>query len=297
MAKKRTQPLKQEIPLELMVGRGEAEQKISDRIAKSVSVKEIEIGSPQDLDKAEKSYSKWNDFNKELLKRLFTSDEMCAEYDRWAGGMSVMMREKYLQEKTSDFHKKIDDKNHRLESIIERLELIPESTTASVSSVSSVSSVTLAQPSLTIDRSKIFIVHGHDDSAKLEVARFIEKIGFEPIILHEQASESKTIIEKIEAYSDVGFGIVIYTPCDIGSKNTDTPELEGRARQNVVFEHGFLIGKLGRSKVCPLVKGVVDTPNDISGIVYTSMDSSNWKIALAKELRAAEYAVDMNDVI
>lgn len=291
MAKKRTQPPKQEIPLELMVGRGEAEQKISDRIAKSASVKEIEIGGPQDLDKAEKSYSKWNDFNKELLKRLFTSDEMCAEDDRWTGGMSVMMREKYLQEKISDFHKKIDDKNHRLESIIERLELIPESTTASISPV------TLAQPSRSIDRSKIFIVHGHDDSAKLEVARFIEKIGFEPIILHEQASESKTIIEKIEAYSDVGFGIVIYTPCDIGSKNTDAPELEGRARQNVVFEHGFLIGKLGRSKVCPLVKGAVDTPNDISGIVYTSMDSSNWQIALAKELRAAEYEVDMNDVI
>ncbi|WP_041364319.1 TIR domain-containing protein, partial [Methylomonas methanica] len=102
---------------------------------------------------------------------------------------------------------------------------------------------------------------------------------------------------KIEAYSDVGFGVVIYTPCDIGGKNTEPPELKGRARQNVVFEHGFLIGKLGRANVCPLVKGSLETPNDISGIVYTSMDNSNWQLELAKELRVAGYTVDMNKVI
>lgn len=51
----------------------------------------------------------------------------------------------------------------------------------------------------TYDKNKVFIVHGHDNEVKLEVARFIEKIGFEAIILHEQASNSQTIIEKIES--------------------------------------------------------------------------------------------------
>lgn len=144
------------------------------------------------------------------------------------------------------------------------------------------------------DKNKIFIVHGHDNEAKLEIARFIEKIGFEPIILHEQASNSQTIIEKIESYSDVGFGIVLYTGCDVGAKKSDHQHLNKRARQNVVFEHGFLIGKLGRSNVCSLVKGDIETPNDISGVVYTSMDSGSWQIEIAKEMKASGYTVDMN---
>lgn len=154
-----------------------------------------------------------------------------------------------------------------------------------------------SKQSIQMDRTKVFIVHGHDAEAKLEVARFIEKIGLEPIILHEQASNSQTIIEKIESYSNVGFGIVIYTPCDVGAKKSESSNLKNRARQNVVFEHGFLIGKLGRSHVCSLVKGEVEVPNDISGVVYTSMDASNWQIELAKEMRESGYEIDMNRVI
>lgn len=151
-------------------------------------------------------------------------------------------------------------------------------------------------PKINNDNNKVFIVHGHDNEAKLEVARFIEKIDFIPIILHEQVSNSKTIIEKIESYSDVGFGVVIYTDCDVGAKKSDSENLNKRARQNVVFEHGFLMGKLGRSNICSLVKGDIEVPNDISGIVYTSMDSGNWQIELAKEMKASGYEVDMNKV-
>jgi predicted nucleotide-binding protein len=291
MARKKATLPKTTIPLELLVNHQEAETKIVDRIKKGKKLLDITIQNPQQLHDAGKEYSKWNDFNKELLKRLFTSEEIFLEYDRYRGGMGILMREKTLGEKRNDFTENIEDKCHRFDSIIERLELIPESIS------NTASSATQNINSKETNNSQIFIVHGHDDSAKLEVARFIEKIGFEPIILSEQASESKTIIEKIEKYSDVGFGVVIYSPCDVGGKNKDFPELVGRARQNVVFEHGFLIGKLGRSKVCPLVTGNVETPNDISGIAYTSMDSSNWKIALAKELRTANYSVDMNDVI
>lgn len=147
-------------------------------------------------------------------------------------------------------------------------------------------------------RTKVFIVHGHDDLAKTETARFIEKMKFEPIILHEQASSGSTIIEKIEKYSNVGFGIVLYTPCDQGSKSQENLELKFRARQNVVFEHGFLNGKLGRHNVCALVKGDVEVPNDISGVVYINMDDLGaWKMKLAAEMRESGYAVDMNTVL
>lgn len=95
--------------------------------------------------------------------------------------------------------------------------------------------------------SKVFIVHGHDVLAKTEIARFIEQLGFEAIILSEQPNVGKTIIEKIEQNTNVDFGIVLYTPCDIGGEKK-SKTLKLRARQNVVFEHGYLIGKLGRER-------------------------------------------------
>jgi|GEM_PF-1097348 len=143
------------------------------------------------------------------------------------------------------------------------------------------------------DTSKVFIVHGHDDLAKTEVARFIENLGFEPIILHEQASGGQTIIEKIEKYTNVGFGIILYTPCDEGGKLGQNGTFQPRARQNVLLEHGYLMGKLGRDKVCALVKGHVEKPSDISGIVYIDMDARKaWHKDVAKEMEAAGYEID-----
>lgn len=148
-----------------------------------------------------------------------------------------------------------------------------------------------------MDYTKVFIVHGRDNEAKQEVARFIEKLGLEAIILHEQVSRSHTIIEKIEEYSNVGYGVVIYTPCDEGRLKGEK-EFNSRARQNVVFEHGFLMGKIGRKNVCALVKGDVETPNDISGVVYENMDGGGaWKLSVAKELKAAGYNIDINNII
>lgn len=144
------------------------------------------------------------------------------------------------------------------------------------------------------DKNKVFIVHGRDNLAKTQAARFVEKLGFEAIILHEQVSSGKTIIEKIEAHTNVGFAIILYTPCDIGGLANDKNQ-EPRARQNVVFEHGYFIGKLGRNNVCALVKGNVETPNDISGVVYVPLDDHDaWQVKIAKEMRNSGYAVDMN---
>lgn len=153
-----------------------------------------------------------------------------------------------------------------------------------------------SKPVVSRDLSRVFIVHGRDDLAKIDVARFVERLGFEAVILHEQASSGQTIIEKIEANTNVGFAVVLYTPCDVGGV-VDGPQ-QSRARQNVVFEHGYLIGKLGRHNVSALVKGDVEIPNDISGVVYVPLDQYGaWRVALAKELRTAGYPVDMNRVV
>ncbi len=147
------------------------------------------------------------------------------------------------------------------------------------------------------DLSKVFIVHGHDDGAKNEVARFVEKLRLEAVILHEQVNSGDTIIEKLEKHTDVGFAIVLYTSCDIGGVKTEPDKLKPRARQNVVFEHGLLIGKIGRANVIALVKEEVETPNDVSGVVYETMDSKGaWKFQLAREIKASGYDIDMNKV-
>lgn len=156
----------------------------------------------------------------------------------------------------------------------------------------------VTQPKAPMDKSKVFIVHGHDGEAKQAVARFVENLGLKAIILHEQASSGKTIIEKIEEYTDVGFGIVLYTPCDLGASQEKKDELKARARQNVVFEHGYLIGKIGRKNVCALVKGDIEKPNDISGVVYINMDESEaWKYQVAKEMKACGYKFEPSKLL
>ena len=138
---------------------------------------------------------------------------------------------------------------------------------------------------------RIFIVHGHNDKLKFEVARFVEKLGLEAIILSEQANNGKTIIEKIEENTDVGYGIVLYTPCDKGG-TAETPydAMKFRARQNVIFEHGYLIGKLGRDRVCALVDGDIEYPSDISGVVYISYQGQ-WKHDIEQELKSIGYEI------
>lgn len=139
---------------------------------------------------------------------------------------------------------------------------------------------------------KVFIVHGRDNEAKQEVARYIESLGLEAIILHEKASNGMTIIEKIEHYAkEASFGIILYTPCDQGRGHHEK-ENKNRARQNVVFEHGYLMAKLGRNRVCALVKGEIETPNDINGVIYVSLDNSDsWKEQIKNELSIAGYDI------
>lgn len=143
---------------------------------------------------------------------------------------------------------------------------------------------------------KVFIVHGHDDGAREAVARFLERIGLEAIILHEQANQGRTVIEKVEAHGDVGFAVVLLTPDDEG--RVKGGDLEPRARQNVLLELGYFIGRLGRSRVCALKRGQLEIPSDFAGVVWERMDDTGgWKQALGRELQAAGHQVDWNKVM
>jgi len=142
--------------------------------------------------------------------------------------------------------------------------------------------------------SKIFIVHGHDEALKQSVARLIEKQNIEAIILSEKANKGKTIIEKLEENSDVGCAICLFTPDDIGKANKET-NYKLRARQNVVLETGYFMGKLGREFIVYLAKEGLELPSDLQGVVYTNRN--NWKIDLLKELKEMGYNIDLNKLV
>ena len=147
---------------------------------------------------------------------------------------------------------------------------------------------TIVQP---MNFGKVFIVHGHDGELKQSVARIIEKQGIKPNILTEQANQGKTIIEKFENYSDVGGAICLFTADDIGRANAESSD-HFRARQNVVFETGYFIGKLGRDHIVILADDGIEMPSDLSGVVRTN--TGNWQVDLLKELKAMGYNVDFN---
>lgn len=144
---------------------------------------------------------------------------------------------------------------------------------------------------MNVQDNKIFIVHGHNEALKQEVARMVEKQGLEAIILSEQANRGKTIIEKFEEHSDVGAAICLFTGDDYGKAKDATSE-NLRARQNVVFEAGYFMGKLGRGNVIIVADKDLELPSDMQGVVYT--DSKNWKIEVLQGLDKIGYAVDFN---
>lgn len=146
------------------------------------------------------------------------------------------------------------------------------------------------------DLSKVFVVHGHDEGAREAVARFLERLGIRAIILHEQANQGRTVIEKVEANSEVGFAVILLTPDDMGCAKGGTPM--PRARQNVLLELGYFIGRLGRKHVCALKRGEVEIPSDFAGVVAERFDDGGgWRQKLAAELESAEFEIDWNKVM
>jgi predicted nucleotide-binding protein len=148
---------------------------------------------------------------------------------------------------------------------------------------------------------KVFVVHGHDEAAKTGLEIFLREVGLEPVVLHRQADEGLTVIEKFEKHGDVGYAFVLLTPDDIGyaagedAKSDEARAKERRARQNVIFEFGYFVGKLSRSRVCCLYRGDVTLPSDLGGLVYKKYQSSVEEVALPilRDLKAAGYAVSL----
>jgi predicted nucleotide-binding protein len=294
MATKRVTQQSTPMPLKLMQPRDEARNRLGGRIEKGRELKQRKVDTREAYDLLLKDYQKWDAFNKELLKQLFSTDELAKEYSHYLVA-AIAMRESSLGEKIADAFKKIDNKIHRIDSIIERIELIPidETKASDLNAQSDISSE--KQPRT----KKVFVVHGRDEISKTSLEVFLHEIGLEPVVLHRQADEGMTIIEKFEKHSDVGYVFILLTPDEIAYLADEEEKLDSerskefRARPNVIFEFGYFIGKFGRSRVCCLYTGNVSLPSDVNGIIYKKFDKGIEEVAYSviKDLKASGYTI------
>ena len=171
-----------------------------------------------------------------------------------------------------------------LESCIDQLEaLVP-------------SRPSVARPNISPGNARVFLVHGRNEGVREAVARFVESLDLPVTILHEKPNQGRTIIDKFEAYADVGFAVILLTGDDKGGLAGDLPKsYRPRARQNVILELGFFLGRIGRERVCVLYEPGVEIPSDYSGVLFVELDpGKGWHFQLAREMRAAGLDVDMN---
>lgn len=159
--------------------------------------------------------------------------------------------------------------------------------------------LTVAGRRLEKEMNKVFVVHGHDDELVLEVENFLRKIELDPVIIAKKPSGGKTIIEMIEHRGDVQFAIVLLTPDDKGGLNAPKSKLRPRARQNVILELGYFVGRLGRDRVISLYRGDVELPSDMHGVIYipTDMPNNDWRIDFAKNLKLAKIPFNQDNVL
>lgn len=144
---------------------------------------------------------------------------------------------------------------------------------------------------------RVFVVHGHDERSKADVERLLAEWGLDPVVLHRQADQGQTIIEKFERHADVGYAIVLMTPDEVAYLSGEAGiadekrAKEWRARPNVVFEFGYFVGRLGRNRTCCLYTGNVTLPSDLSGLLYKKFDKSVEEVAysIMKDLKEVGY--------
>lgn len=228
--------------------------------------------------------NKWKNFTEQLIIKTFGKPHgnLSNYYDTLRGGpISFNMSDYDIQK---NFVNGLNGCKKLLEGFIEQLEAFSENET--FNDIKDINKIQLG---------KTFIVHGHNEQFKTELSSILKNLGFEPIILHEQANQGLTIIEKLEKYSDVGFAFILLTPDDIGNTKGQENNPLPRARQNVVFEFGLFAGKLGRNRVCCLHAGDVELPSDLHGLVYLPFKNSINEIQLniVKELKAAGYNIQI----
>lgn len=288
MTKKQPNSVIDTIPTELLYFKAKFNKVLDDRIHLGEELYNRQVETQADLKRNKDDYYSWTRYNSEYLKKAFNKEqnEYRKSYDDTDSFFfgSIGLRKSPLQDLKS-LKDKINHKVCILKKIRAKTDLM---------NISVLKSGVFKKHVVESNKSQIFIVPGQDVVARDKVTSFIESLDLEVIILEDQAFSNQTLLEKIEANSNAKFAIIIYTPSQKDEKLLENGNVKLKAQQNKIFEHGFLMGKIGKSNVCALVNENIEMPNDISGAAYISMDKTDlWCYTLARELKKAGYTINM----
>lgn len=258
-----------------------------EQLKRGVEIRDAGVSSWEDLKGVRERWYTWRDYVEELLRAVFTTDEPSKEFAASTRFVYSLGGPPDLREDIDEFRSDIGTHVRRLESIIQRLPLYDA---PADSSTSAGSPKTRTNPA---SSRRVFIVHGRDRGPVDAAARLLRDQGLEAVILDEQPNRGRTIIEKFEQHTDVAYAVAILSPDDEGGLAGGS--MRPRARQNVILELGFFVGKLGRHRVAALVDQTVEIPSDIDGVVFIPLDEGRqWRFRLAQEMRDAALDIDLN---
>ena len=141
----------------------------------------------------------------------------------------------------------------------------------------------IVKRAMAVAEHKIFLVYANDLGMKDELSTFLSRVEISPIVLKESAASSISLMDELEKYDDVQYGIVMLNPDASGIS------------ESTIYELGLIVGKLGRNRVCGLVKNQIDILANYSGMSYVPVDPAGaWKFLLIKQLKDAGFDVDAN---
>ena len=273
----------------LKVTRQQADFKLSRQIRMGDDLVNTFYSSPGTLNYGIERYEAWDKYNQALLRDIFEDGlPILRHYLNQRGRLNLLAYDS-LAKQAVDFKEHIGKVVELIDDIKDKLFLYDDPNIATVD-VSEGISAKEQRAALTAQATnEVFVVHGRDERWKHEVSRFLENGGARAIILHEQVSAGRTVVEKLEEYSKVAYAVVLLTPDDLGGpRETDASDMRPRARQNVILELGYFLALVGRDRVCALYLEGVEMPSDYAGVLYVRLDDSGgWKLELSRELRAA----------
>jgi predicted nucleotide-binding protein len=291
MTKKRVQEARPRTAL--IIARETFKSKLIEQISKGKQFGSANIQTEEQLKLHEKEFRLWNDYNEEFLKSAFNNatNEYRQGYTSVGSmiGVSDVMRGANIyhpSHRNKTLMQRIEVKINELESILTKADLIP-------SEIESLPMAELVTTNTSTTNPIVFIIHGHDEEMKRSVQLFLNRADLKDIVLHEQPDKNRTVIEKlIEEGASASYVIALLSPDDVQGDGTV------RARQNVILEIGYFIGKLGREKVRILRRGDTVIPSDLQGILYDNYDKDGaWRVKLAKEIQAAGLPVNIENII
>ncbi len=229
-------------------------------------------------DEADDAYRAWQDHARQLLRFLLIADEL---YEQLRAVYARMCLRHALR---------ATDQREDLKTDLRELESVAHALGLPAGIVESDAARTGSEPGAD---GKVLVVHGRNREVKEQVARFLMRLGLEPILLDEQPAMGRTLIEKLEAQAGIVFAVVILTGDDVGGLATRPRTLRLRARQNVIFELGFSVANLTRERVCALYQEGVELPSDMHGVEYMPLDPAGaWRAKLGRELYEAGLRFD-----